>query len=431
MKLELLAPAGGYEALVAAVNNGADAVYTGGKSFSARAYADNLSEYELYKAIDYCHLYDRKLYLTLNTLYDDGEITDVLKYAENMYKRGMDAFIVQDLGTAVYMVKSGLPVHASTQMTVHNLNTALRIKNIGIKRIVLSRELRLREIEYIAEKACVEIEVFVHGALCFCYSGQCLMSSFIGGRSGNRGRCAQPCRKRYTLVDENMKMTNGKDVYSKGYLMSMKDLNTLNQIDSLKRSGVTSLKIEGRMKRPEYVALVVNAYRKAIDEKLKKEDVLKAEAIFNRGFTKGYIFGDKNREVINIVNPKNIGEKVGTLTDIRNGTGYFDFDESVSLGDGISVGDDGFIIVSMRQKDKNVKKAVGKTAIPLKGKKIKLGDVYRTFDADLIKEAKKTYENSPAKIPLKAYLIFRIGYPLKVRIKYKDKDVCDLFEAFV
>ncbi len=267
-KIELLAPAGSVESLYAAVQAGADAVYMGGSKFSARAYANNFDDEQLKEAINYCHLYGVKVYITVNTLIKEEEIKEAIKYIGFLYSIGVDALIIQDTGIAK-LIKENLPnfeIHASTQMTIHNGEGAIFLKELGFKRIVLSRELSLKEIEYISKDLDIETEIFVHGALCICYSGQCLMSSILGGRSGNRGRCAQPCRLPYTLINEK------DDKETKGYILSPKDICNIENMGDLIKAGATSFKIEGRMKRPEYVAGVIRSYRKAIDAAINKEN---------------------------------------------------------------------------------------------------------------------------------------------------------------
>ncbi|MCE5286753.1 MAG: U32 family peptidase, partial [Pelosinus sp.] len=256
---ELLAPVGSQEALIAAVESGADALYMAGKSFGARAYAPNFDEEELAAAVRFAHLRSVSVYITVNTLIDDSEIPALISYLEYLYKIGVDAILVQDVGVAelAQQVVPDLPLHASTQMTIYNLAGVEFLQKLGFTRVVLAREVSLADIKYICQNTDVEIEVFMHGALCVCYSGQCLMSSMIGGRSGNRGRCAQPCRLPYTLVDnKGQDVLDGKDAGE--YLLSPRDLNTLELLPELIDAGVTSFKIEGRMKRPEYVAVVVD-----------------------------------------------------------------------------------------------------------------------------------------------------------------------------
>ena len=255
-RVELLAPCGGYESFLAAVNAGADAVYLGGREFGARAYAENFSEEELTAVIGQAHLFGVKVYLTVNTLVKEREFSKIYDYMLPLYKAGLDGVIVQDVGVLGFLKKHfpALKFHASTQMTITGIYGASYLKKAGCERIVPARELSLEEIRSIKEKVPVEIEAFIHGAMCYCYSGQCLMSSMIGGRSGNRGRCAGPCRLPYR--------TAGKE----GFFLSLKDMNTLEHIPELIEAGIDSFKIEGRMKKPEYVAGVVSVYRKYIDK---------------------------------------------------------------------------------------------------------------------------------------------------------------------
>lgn len=268
-KIELLAPAGSMESLIAAINNGANAVYLGGSKFSARAYASNFDNETMIKAVDYAHSYGVKVHITVNTLLKQSELQEALKYVGYLYEIGVDALIIQDTGL-ISLIKSVYPefeLHASTQITVHNGEGALYFREKGLHRIVLSRELSLDEIKYISKDLGIETEMFVHGALCVCYSGQCLMSSMIGGRSGNRGRCAQPCRMQYNLKGETL----GE---RKAYLLSPKDTSFIEDIEDIIKSGTSSLKVEGRMKKPEYVAGVIRNYRKAIDKVEKHKSLI-------------------------------------------------------------------------------------------------------------------------------------------------------------
>lgn len=332
-KFELLAPAGSYEAFIAAVENGADAVYLGGKLFNARANASNFSNDELLKIVNYAHLRNVKIYVTLNTLLSDTELKEALNFAYDLYNMGIDAVIVQDLGLAkiLHQYIPNLNLHASTQMTVYNLEGVQKLKELGFTRVVLARELSLSEIKYICENTDVEIEVFVHGALCISYSGQCLMSSMIGDRSGNRGKCAQPCRLPYTLIK------NDKEI-SHGYLLSPKDLSTIKYINKL--PNITSLKIEGRMKSPEYVATVVSTYRKAIDKNnISEEDQNNLTQIFNRGgFTSAYHFEKQGKDMMCYEKPKNWGIYLGKVTNY-DGKRYIQIDnvKDLKIGDGIEI----------------------------------------------------------------------------------------------
>jgi putative protease len=302
--IELLAPAGSFEAMKAAYTAGADAVYIGGGMFGARAYADNPDEDRLLSAIDYAHIRDRKLYLTVNTLLKDQELEGQLyDYLKPLYEQGLDAVIVQDLGVLRF-VKTYFPdmhIHASTQMTITGANSAAMLQELGVTRVVTARELSLSEIAQIRKNTTLEIESFVHGAICYSYSGQCLFSSLAGGRSGNRGRCAQPCRKPYQVYDENGGILNPEK--DRQYVLSLKDMNTLHLLPQIIEAGVDSLKIEGRMKKPEYTAGVVSIYRKYLDRYLAGEDCTVSEEdeehlfdLFNRnGFSEGY-YKQKNGE---------------------------------------------------------------------------------------------------------------------------------------
>lgn len=303
--IEILAPAGDYDTLKAAVCAGADAVYVGGERFGARAYAKNFSRDELLSAIDYVHLHGRKLYLTVNTLVKEREFAELYEYLLPFYRQGLDAVIVQDLGVMDYVMRQfpGLPVHASTQMTITNVIAAKYLESLGVSRIVPARELSLAEIQEISGGTGLEVECFVHGALCYCYSGQCLLSSMIGGRSGNRGQCAQPCRLSYAV--ENQK---AKDI------LSLKDLCTIQFLPDLIESGIHSFKIEGRMKQPEYVAAVAGMYRKYTDLyfsagregfRVSEEDVRELERVYQRrGYCGGYYYKHNGSGMLSLERPK-------------------------------------------------------------------------------------------------------------------------------
>ena len=317
--VELLAPVGSFEALKAAVQNGANAVYLGGKDFGARASANN---------------------------FDRDELKEAVKYAKFLYDIDVDAIILQDIGMA-RLIKRELPdfeLHASTQMVAHSLEDVKYLESVGFDRVVLAREVTVEEIKYICDNCKADIEVFVHGALCVCYSGQCLMSSMIGNRSGNRGRCAQPCRQRYELID----VYTGEVVNSNGdYLLSPRDLNAIEEIDKVIDAGVHSLKIEGRMKRPEYVATVIDGYRKTIDEYLatnklnvSDETINDLYTIFNRKFTKGLLLGDVGKDMMNSQLPNNQGLYVGTVVDYNKKAKRLKIKLANTLkkGDGINLG---------------------------------------------------------------------------------------------
>ena len=291
--LELLAPAGSMDALKAAVQNGANAVYLGCGSFNARQSAKNFTPQTLVEAVKYCHVRGVQVHLTLNTLVTDRECDDVTAMIRHAAQNNVDAFIVQDLGVVQLcrQIAPHIPIHGSTQMTVHSLPGVLLCAAMGLQRVVLSRELSREEISYICKNSPIEIEVFGHGALCMCYSGQCYLSAVIGGRSGNRGRCAQPCRQSY-----------GYGRWENKYPLSLKDNCLVGYVKELEAMGVASLKLEGRMKRPEYVATVTAVYRKAIDEGIVTQSMMDAlYAAFNRqGFTDGYYTGKIDKRMFGI-----------------------------------------------------------------------------------------------------------------------------------
>lgn len=307
------------EALVAAIQNGADAIYLGGQSFSARASANNFTDEELADAVSYAHFRDVKIYVTVNTILDENELEKSMQYISYLHRIGVDGIIVQDLGL-VKSIRDNFPdieLHASTQMTINSLEGAQLLEEMGFARVVLARETPLSEIRLIAENTNLDIEAFAHGALCVSYSGQCLMSSMIGGRSGNRGRCAQSCRKAYKVLKPSGEPLNAEAAY----LLSPKDLCTLDNIKDYLEAGVTSVKLEGRMKRPDYVATVTNAYRKAIDEMDTSGEISKLKQSFNRGFTKGFAFGEFGKSYINTERPSNQGITIGrVLKSDRKGT---------------------------------------------------------------------------------------------------------------
>ena len=292
--LELLAPAGSMEAVAAAIQNGADAVYLGYGDFNARRNAKNFSREEFAAAVSYCHVRGAKVYLTLNTLLTDRELPQAAEFAAEASALGADAVLVQDMGVLrmVRQVAPDLPIHASTQMTVHNLDGVKMVADLGMTRAVLSRELSRDQIEYICQNSPIEIEVFAHGALCMCYSGQCFLSSVIGGRSGNRGLCAQPCRLKYGWGDK-----------ADSYPLSLKDLSLAGHLRELRKMGVKCVKLEGRMKRPEYVAVVTGIYSRAIheDREPTEEEVEQLQAAFSRqGFTQGYYLDQQGSHMFGV-----------------------------------------------------------------------------------------------------------------------------------
>ncbi len=317
MKAELLAPAGSYEGLQAVVKAGADAVYIGGSMFGARAYADNPQQDEMLESIDYAHIHGKQIYLTVNTLLKNKELYGQLyNFLAPYYQQGIDAVIVQDLGVLSFLKKEfpDLSIHASTQMAVTGVKGAALLKEAGVSRIVTARELSLKEIHEIYKETGMEIESFVHGALCYCYSGMCLFSSMLGGRSGNRGRCAQPCRLPYTAYQDRQQISRE----DQSYLLSPKDMCTIDILPEILQAGVYSLKIEGRMKRPEYAAGVTSVYRKYLDlyqknpEKYEvvQEDKQMLLDLYQRdGFNQGYYHSHNGKEMMAVVNQKEQNKK--------------------------------------------------------------------------------------------------------------------------
>lgn len=300
--IELLSPGGSFDALKAAVQSGADAVYVGGPKFGARHSSENFTQETLKEATDYCHGYGVDIHVAVNTLIKENEIDELIDYIRYLCKINVDAIIVQDMGTAelIKEICPKMPLHASTQMTVTSLEGVRYLEKLGFSRVVLARELSKDEIAYICANSKAEIEVFVHGAICMSYSGQCLMSSILGGRSGNRGRCAQPCRLSYTLSDGKTK--------DSAYVLSPKDMALINELDTLKKIGVKSLKIEGRLKKSEYVSAVTGVYRKYLDsgQKVTKEDKKELEDAFSRsGFTDGYFASKLGKGMMSHHNPSN------------------------------------------------------------------------------------------------------------------------------
>ena len=337
---ELLAPVGNFDCLKAAIAAGSDAVYLGGYTFGARNFAGNFSNEELVEAINLCHLYGIKVYITVNTLIYDNEVEMFLNYIEFLHKNNVDAVIMQDLGMIDLVRKTypNLDIHASTQLHIHNIEGVKFAKEMGLKRVVVARETSIDVIKEIKKEVDMEIETFVHGALCVSYSGQCLISSLIGGRSGNRGTCAQICRKKFTLLDENKKELKSS------YLLSMKDLMTIENVGKLIECGIDSFKIEGRMKRPEYVYLMVKMYRKAIDsyfEKgyvdINKNDIYEIMKLFNREFTKGYLLNENYLNISNDYRPNHMGINIGKILECKNNKVKIKLSDSLKNGDGIRI----------------------------------------------------------------------------------------------
>ena len=433
--VELLAPAGTKEAFYAAVENGANAVYLAGKMFGARAYAANFDEQELSDVIRYAHLKNVQVHVAVNTIIDNEELPKLKEYLSFLSSVGADAVLVQDLGAArlAQQIAPSLPLHASTQMTIHNSAGVKALAALGFSRVVLARELSIPEIQKICRESSVEIECFVHGALCVCYSGQCLMSSMIGGRSGNRGRCAQPCRLPYTLID-----AAGRDVLGDSagnFLLSPRDLNAVDLIPQLLDAGIYSLKIEGRMKRPEYVATIVRTYRKAIDHYLaaKKppiddDDRDHLAQVFNRDFTTAYMERHQGKQMMSDRRPNNRGLLVGRVVDYDARTEMV----SLKLARDLAVGDqlDFWVKVGGRVSaeiehlyDEDGRECLAASAgdivsFRIRGR-VRMHDrAFKVYDAKLMETARRSYAaDSLAKIPVAMHLHAKLQAPLTLHVE--------------
>ena len=397
-KCELLVPVGGEKQLIAAVENGADAVYLGGRAFNARINAGNFDDREISRAIDFAHQRGVKIYVTMNTLLTEEELEDTLRYGAFLYEIGADALIVQDMGFGLLMRENlpDFPLHLSTQASVYDLRGVEAAYRLGYERVVLARELSLAEIGRICSQASAEIEVFVHGALCFCYSGQCQMSRAFGGRSGNRGQCAQPCRLPYETLDRS-----GKKVDTFRYPLSPKDLCLIERLPDLARAGVASLKIEGRMKSPEYVAVDTSIYRKYLDlyerdggYTVSQEDILALQQIFNRGgFTEGYADGDPGPFLMAGDIPKHRGVRIGKTIKRIRGTELIDVElnRELSIGDGVEIQGEKPIgnVVTYCEKRKNGPVRIG----DIKGEVEPGAPVYRITSKAQLSAARSTFEH--------------------------------------
>lgn len=425
--VELLSPVGEWDSLVAAVQNGANAVYFGANEFNARMNSKNFDREELKKAIEYAKLRNVKTNLTLNILIKNNEFEKAMDLVEYAYKCGIDAIIVQDLGLAREIIKTfpDLDVHSSTQMTVYNLKGVQEIERLGFKRCVLARELSIDEIKHICKNSNIEIEVFVHGALCISYSGQCLMSSMIGGRSGNRGKCAGTCRLPYSLL-------KNKQMVDKGFLLSSKDVCTLDIIPELIKAGVKSFKIEGRMKSPEYVGLVTSVYRKYIDlsynnreYKVENQDRENLMQIFNRGgFSTGYLKGKLGKDMMFKYKPNHIGVYIGQVEQYNPNKGYvkIKLDKQLFLGDSLSIKDGTCKISELMIGNNNIKSGQ-KGQIVTVGRiygKINNGDkAYRTVAINLNKEVEQVSNKENIKRKLECEIHIKENEPITLALADK------------
>lgn len=419
-KKELLSPVGNWESLKEAIHNGCDATYLGGKKFGARAFADNFNESEMIKAIKYCHLYGVKIYVTVNTMIYENELEECLNYVRFLHQNNVDALIMQDLGLIkiVREIFPNLEIHASTQMHNHNREQLKMLENLGIKRVVLARELTLEEINDLDTS--MEIEAFIHGALCISYSGQCLFSSLLMGRSGNRGSCAGICRLPFTLIkNESVISTDGN------YLLSPKEFNTLEYFQEIMKSNIDSLKIEGRMKSPSYVGFVTRLYRSLIEaynEKkslsISREEMDNLKILFNRGFTKGHLFGDKNEDLMNIKNPNHQGIPLGNVVEFNKNKIKIKLDCDLHQEDGIrflSV-DKGFIVNFLYNIEGRLIRSAKKGEMVLVDNKIDLKEkspVLKTIDSVLAKELEII---NYKKIPITCKVLAKRNEPFSIEL---------------
>ncbi|MDO5301663.1 MAG: U32 family peptidase [Tissierellia bacterium] len=402
MSPELLAPAGSMEALKAALANGADAIYLGGRKFSARAHAKNFSLEELEEALVLAHAMGKKIFVTFNILIGDEELPEALDYARSLYHLGVDALILQDLGLA-QVIREALPefeLHASTQMSVNTFEGALFLEKMGFSRVVVGRETPLETMRKIKDQTQLALEAFSHGALCVSVSGQCLFSSILGGRSGNRGNCAQSCRKSYEIVNDR-----GEVVYPRGYLISPRDLNLIHRVDELKAAGVDSFKLEGRMKSPTYVAAITQNYRNALDgKKTRPQDMAQA---FNRTTTEGLAFGAFGESYIQKAQPNHIGVEVGKLQDSDGRLAQGEITEALHEGDLLSVsgkrGPINFTLDRDLAPGKNRKFSVGERAVA--------GPIRRLVSKELEERMAVDEDELRGRIPLRGSFRARVGAP--------------------
>ena len=393
MEKELLAPAGDFETLKQAVHNGADAIYLGGKRFGARKFASNFDNEEMVEAVKYCHLYGVKIYVTVNTVIYEDEVEDYLDYIKFLHISGVDAVIMQDIGmiTLVRKVLPNLDIHVSTQAHTHNLEQIKLLEKLGVKRVVFAREMSLEEINRIDTS--LEIEAFIHGALCVCYSGQCLFSSMLLNRSGNRGECAGICRLPFELYEDDKKVnTEGK------YLLSPKELNTTNHISELLSSKIMSFKIEGRMKSPETIGFITRMYRNLIDHYLNGEEVKltdeenkKLLVLFNREYTDGYLFNKSKKELMNIKSPNHVGIKIGEVIEVTDKKIKVKLSDVLNQGDGIRFKNSNLGMIAnfiYDKKDNLVSNGDSGSIIYLDNKVglTKNDLVYKTVDSKLLEE---------------------------------------------
>lgn len=424
-KVELLAPAGDINSLRAAIEAGCDAVYLGGKQFGARAYSNNFTKEDLVEAIKLCHLYGVKVYVTCNTIIYENEVPDFLDYVRFLHQNNVDAILIQDLGMLDLVHKKfpNLEIHSSTQMHIHNLDDVKLMERLGIKRVVLARETSITAIKNIKTHSNIDLEIFVHGSLCISYSGECLMSSLIGGRSGNRGMCAGTCRLPYNVLS-NHKIINKNEPYP----LSTKDLNSLENLEELLNTGITSLKIEGRMKSSDYVYCVVKLYRQAIDSYYKYGKVIINESIlhdlkiiFNRGYTKGFLFNTDIHDFINGKRPNHEGVEVGTIMACKKKIATIKLSDTINIGDGIRIlgeHEQGLIVNDFYIDNKLRKKASSGDIITIKvHEAVKPNSKVLLTNSRIIHEnIEETLKLNPRKVPISLKLTAKLDRPLTLEV---------------
>lgn len=411
---ELLAPAGTMEALVAAVNAGCDAVYLGMSRFGARAYATNFDFDTIKDAIRYCHLYNVKIHVTMNTIVFEDEIEEAFEQIKKLYQLGIDAIIIQDIALLDYVRRhcSKLEAHASTQMGLDDTYGAFMANKLGADRVVLGRECSIDKLIEVKKTTNIPVEAFGHGALCVSFSGNCLMSGLIGYRSGNRGRCVGSCRKPYELINKTTNESLGTS-----YILSMKDLATIDNIDKLKE--LDSLKIEGRMKEPTYVANVVKHYRYALDNgKMLPNTYQNLEKTFNRTFTKGYIFGEDKKNIVNISRPNHVGYYAGYISNRKGNIYEITLTREINQNDVIRIESTieiNYPLTKMYDEKGNLINSANKKVYIKMTEKAKVGDlVYVTRDTKYLDELERTMNQITRRIPIDFYLTASIGEPLNL-----------------
>lgn len=436
-EIELLAPAGNRESFISAINAGANAVYLAGKNFGARKNADNFTNVEIQEMISYAHLRNVAVYVTINTIIFEDEISEVFAFADELVMNNVDAFIVQDIGIieAFCLRYPNTNIHASTQMNTYNLEQIKYLKEIGVNRIVLARETSLQDIKKITSSVDIDIEVFIHGALCVSYSGNCSLSYFMGGRSGNRGECAQPCRLKYKLIrDEEI-------VSDSSYLLSTKDLMTIEYLNEIKNCGVKSLKIEGRMKKPSYVATTVIAYKEALENIDTpnydvNQSIHELQVSFNREHTKGYLLQEMPYNINNSNRPNHQGIEVGTVLSYQYGKTTILLTDTLSVLDGIrieGITDIGGVVFRILKNNEKVQQAYKGDVVVLdiQSEVVKGSKVLKTLDFSQETKMGQYLDENFKLVPLFGKMTCEIGKPIEIEINSKFISVQKIVSDYI